>query len=273
MSLVERRGCGVLVLCGPTERDHRPRDRPPRGPTARRFASPITPLSLGLTKACVRRLDLLVTTDSGPRHFAAAFDRPVVTLFGPTHIDWTETYFPKGDPPAEAGPVRPVPAARLPARPPLHARTDRRGGVRRGRRPARPVPDPEAAPCRLRRSPTRLADGWSPLGMPSLRELLELPGVVVSGHVGRNVSRVVLGDETAYIKREHRVRWRDRIRSLLDGFGPVSISEREYRVIRRLREHGLPAPQLLARGEVDDRAFLLLAEVDGALELRRSSAG
>ena len=40
-------------------------------------------------------LNLLVTTDSGPRHFAAAFDRPVVTLFGPTFIEWTETYFPK----------------------------------------------------------------------------------------------------------------------------------------------------------------------------------
>jgi heptosyltransferase-2 len=37
-----------------------------------------------------------VTTDSGPRHFAAAFDRPVVSLFGPTFIEWTETYFHKG---------------------------------------------------------------------------------------------------------------------------------------------------------------------------------
>ena len=53
------------------------------------------PLSVGLTKACIRRSDLLITTDSGPRHFAAAFDRPVVTLFGPTHIGWTETYHPK----------------------------------------------------------------------------------------------------------------------------------------------------------------------------------
>ena len=40
----------------------------------------------------MRLADLLITTDSGPRHFAAAFDRPVVTLFGPTHIAWTETY-------------------------------------------------------------------------------------------------------------------------------------------------------------------------------------
>src|SRR5262249_51631074 len=52
-------------------------------------------LSLGLTKACLRRAALLVTTDSGPRHIAAAFDRPVLTLFGPTHIAWTETYHPR----------------------------------------------------------------------------------------------------------------------------------------------------------------------------------
>ena len=43
----------------------------------------------------MRRADMLITTDSGPRHFAAAFNRPVLTLFGPTHIAWTETYFPK----------------------------------------------------------------------------------------------------------------------------------------------------------------------------------
>ena len=96
----------------------------PAGPACTR--SPTQPLSLGLTKACVRRADLLVTTDSGPRHFAAAFDRPVVTLFGPTHIAWTETYYAAGGPPAEAGAVRPVPAARLPARPPLHERAEPR---------------------------------------------------------------------------------------------------------------------------------------------------
>jgi heptosyltransferase-2 len=66
-------------------------------------------LSLGLTKACVRRCDLLVTTDSGPRHFAAAFDRPVVTLFGPTHIAWTETYHPRAlhlQKPVDCGPCQ-----------------------------------------------------------------------------------------------------------------------------------------------------------------------
>jgi heptosyltransferase-2 len=91
-SFTDERRSGVLVLCGPGERE-----------LARQIAALANrhavhtladaPLSLGLTKACVRRADLLVTTDSGPRHFAAAFDRPVVTLFGPTHIAWTETYY------------------------------------------------------------------------------------------------------------------------------------------------------------------------------------
>lgn len=87
-------GHGVLVLCGPAERDMARqivRQAGVRGVHSLADA----PISLGLTKACVRRCDLLVTTDSGPRHFAAAFDRPVVSLFGPTHIAWTRTYFAK----------------------------------------------------------------------------------------------------------------------------------------------------------------------------------
>lgn len=93
--LVDKRGSQILVLCGPNERDLARKivsesDRPLVHTLAEH------PLSLGLTKACVRRADLLITTDSGPRHFAAAFDRPVLTLFGPTHIAWTETYYNKG---------------------------------------------------------------------------------------------------------------------------------------------------------------------------------
>jgi heptosyltransferase-2 len=93
-ALVDRRGSGILVLCGPTEQDlARQIVHLARRPGVHSLAG--QPLSLGLTKACVRRADLLITTDSGPRHFAAAFDRPVVTLFGPTHIAWTETYYPR----------------------------------------------------------------------------------------------------------------------------------------------------------------------------------
>jgi heptosyltransferase-2 len=52
-------------------------------------------LTLGGLKEIVRRCDLMVTNDTGPRHIAAAFDVPVVTLFGPTHPEWTEIYFAK----------------------------------------------------------------------------------------------------------------------------------------------------------------------------------
>jgi heptosyltransferase II len=88
------RRTAVVVLCGPSERDEATK-------IAAGCAKPNivsladAELSLGLSKAIVKRLNLLVTTDSGPRHFAAAFDVPVVTLFGPTHIAWTETYFAK----------------------------------------------------------------------------------------------------------------------------------------------------------------------------------
>jgi heptosyltransferase-2 len=92
--LVDKRGSGVLVLCGPSERGlARQIVELARRPGVHSLAG--RPLSVGLTKACVRRADLLVATDSGPRHFAAAFGRPVVTLFGPTHIAWTETYYPR----------------------------------------------------------------------------------------------------------------------------------------------------------------------------------
>ena len=89
--LATQRGCGILVLCGPAERAL---CRAIVGSAAHPAVHGLHDFapSLGLTKACVRRADLLVTTDSGPRHFAAAFGRPVVTLFGPTHIAWTETY-------------------------------------------------------------------------------------------------------------------------------------------------------------------------------------
>ncbi|WZO97932.1 lipopolysaccharide heptosyltransferase II [Isosphaeraceae bacterium EP7] len=86
-------GRHVLVLCGPGEREAA---RAIVAQTGREGVVSLAdePMSIGLSKACVRRLSLLVTTDSGPRHFAAAFGVPVVSLFGPTHIAWTRTQHP-----------------------------------------------------------------------------------------------------------------------------------------------------------------------------------
>jgi heptosyltransferase-2 len=46
-------------------------------------------VTIGSLKAVVRRAGLMVTNDTGPRHIAAAFGVPTVTLFGPTDPRWT----------------------------------------------------------------------------------------------------------------------------------------------------------------------------------------
>ncbi len=92
--LAQRCGAGVLVLCGPNEVTLARQIVETAQHSAVFTVADFRP-SIGLSKACVRRADLLITTDSGPRHFAAAFDVPVVTIFGPTHQAWSETYFAK----------------------------------------------------------------------------------------------------------------------------------------------------------------------------------
>jgi heptosyltransferase-2 len=51
------------------------------------------PNSLGLVKALLRRIDLLVTNDTGARHVAAALGRDVVTIFGSTDPAWSQIGF------------------------------------------------------------------------------------------------------------------------------------------------------------------------------------
>lgn len=81
----------VLIVCGPSERSTASQIvSEVAHPRAVSLASEVS--SIGLTKAAIRHASLLVTTDSGPRHFAAAFDVPTITLFGPTHIAWSETF-------------------------------------------------------------------------------------------------------------------------------------------------------------------------------------
>ncbi|QDT40658.1 ADP-heptose--LPS heptosyltransferase 2 [Gimesia alba] len=85
----------VLVVCGPAEKTEALQivEQANHHLVTSLAAEP---LHLGLTKAAIQQAELLVTTDSGPRHFAAPFQVPVVTLFGPTHILWSETYYDRG---------------------------------------------------------------------------------------------------------------------------------------------------------------------------------
>jgi heptosyltransferase-2 len=47
--------------------------------------------TLGSLKVLAREAALLVCNDTGPRHYGIAFGLPVVTIFGPTHQEWTDT--------------------------------------------------------------------------------------------------------------------------------------------------------------------------------------
>ena len=48
-------------------------------------------VDLELLKPFVQRCNLLITNDTGPRHYAVALDVPVVVIMGPTNPDYTAT--------------------------------------------------------------------------------------------------------------------------------------------------------------------------------------
>ena len=88
--LAARERTRVLVLCGPAEREIA-RTIVEQAHHAGVHGVHDRDVPLGTLKAVIRRLSLLVTNDSGPRHFAAAFRIPTVTIFGPTDERWSET--------------------------------------------------------------------------------------------------------------------------------------------------------------------------------------
>jgi len=80
--LAQRNDVRVGLVCGPGEEpiveailSHAERGH---ANLAKKF------LPLGTLKALVQRCDLLVTNDTGPRHFAVALDKPVVVIMGST---------------------------------------------------------------------------------------------------------------------------------------------------------------------------------------------
>ena len=111
-------------------------------------------------------------------------------------------------------------------------------------------------------------------GLVTAADFLAMPGVVCCGHPDRHVARVTLGTGPtavpAFLKREHRTRWRDRLASVWAGFGLASKSRREFAVLRMVEATDIGSPQAIAAGEDDEgRAFLLIREVDGCQELRQ----
>jgi tRNA A-37 threonylcarbamoyl transferase component Bud32 len=111
-------------------------------------------------------------------------------------------------------------------------------------------------------------------GLDCAEDFLALPETIISGHPDRQVSRVRVGVGPsafpAILKKEHRVPWKERLLSAAAGFGPVSKSVREARTLQQLPAAAARVPEWIAAGETEDgRAFLLLRELSGAVELRR----
>src|SRR5688500_18099479 len=115
------------------------------------------------------------------------------------------------------------------------------------------------------------------LGLTTPDAFLDLQGVIFSGHPDRHVRQVTLDSRSgplhAFLKREHRVRWRDRFATGWRGFGSVSKSLFEWNMLRKLAEFGISCPEALAAGESrDGKAFLLVHQVRDARDLREHLA-
>src|SRR5438128_4902273 len=114
----------------------------------------------------------------------------------------------------------------------------------------------------------RYRDLLDALGLRTAAQFLALPGVIVSGHPDRHVMRTTLGSVTAFLKREHCVRRRQRFASFLAGFGLVTRSQREAMTLQALEQAGIGCPEWIAFGEDGQgRGFLLLRALDDAVAL------
>lgn len=74
-----------------------PKERPILDQVIRQATMPVIDLSkhgvdLGSLKGIVERARLLITNDTGPRHYALALGVPVVVIYGPTDPAWTEIH-------------------------------------------------------------------------------------------------------------------------------------------------------------------------------------
>ncbi|MFQ5411953.1 MAG: lipopolysaccharide heptosyltransferase II [Phycisphaerae bacterium] len=92
-ALVAKYNARVVASVGPKERPIADRLAAATRRPLEIFHDP--PLGLGPLRSLIRRCDLLITNDTGPRHFAAAFDRPVITIYGSSDPAWTITRHPK----------------------------------------------------------------------------------------------------------------------------------------------------------------------------------
>ncbi|MCS7168687.1 MAG: lipopolysaccharide kinase InaA family protein [Gemmatales bacterium] len=89
----------------------------------------------------------------------------------------------------------------------------------------------------------------------------------------RSVALLRIGPLTTYLKREHRIAYKERFRNWWDGYGAVGKSLREWRLLRKALQAGFCVPRPLACGQQGRRAFLLTLELEDFVPLDKYLAG
>ena len=95
--LVEKYNCTILICGSPGERALGEKIKARMKAPALLLQDCGVPFDLGVLKSFVKRCALMITLDSGPRHFAVAFNRPAVTLMGPNSPLYTDTPLERGE--------------------------------------------------------------------------------------------------------------------------------------------------------------------------------
>jgi len=94
-TLAERKGARCALITGPGE--EATRDAVTRAAKQPLLELQSRPPTLGRLKAVIASLDLLIGNDSGPRHIAVAFKKPVICLMGPTSPRYSEGPWERGE--------------------------------------------------------------------------------------------------------------------------------------------------------------------------------
>ena len=93
-ALAEQTGARLALLTGPDESDTR--DAVKAHARTPFVEVPEQAAGIAAMKAVIAHSDLLICNDSGPRHIAAAFRKPVVCIMGPTSPLYTEGPYEQG---------------------------------------------------------------------------------------------------------------------------------------------------------------------------------
>ncbi len=87
--LQEKYKCKILLLTGPGE--EKIADIITENSRATLINTAKDSVDLALLKCLIKRCDLLITNDTGPRHYAVAFNIPTLVIMGPTDQRYTNT--------------------------------------------------------------------------------------------------------------------------------------------------------------------------------------